>query len=296
MKRICFTGGSGKAGRHVISYLIGKGYKILNLDLVPFNHPEVDNLIVDVTNSGQVFNALCSYLNISELKDEKIKPNFDAVIHFAAIPRILIKTDEETFRVNVIGTYNLLEASIKLGIKKIIIASSETTYGICFAKGNPAPEYLPIDEKHPLNPMDSYGLSKVLNEETAKSFQLRSGVDIYALRIGNVIEPNEYYKFKDFFKNPEMRLRNLFNYIDARDLGQMVDLCINKNGLGFDVFNIANELNSVNISNEEIIKRFYPQVKIKREIKDYEALYSSQKAKKLLGFHEKHSWKMYMNK
>ena len=101
---------------------------------------------------------------------------------------------------------------------------------------------------------------------------------------------------KDFFKNPEMRLRNLFNYIDARDLGQMVDLCINKNGLGFDVFNIANELNSVNISNEEIIKRFYPQVKIKREIKDFEALYSSQKAKKLLGFHEKHSWKMYMNK
>ena len=93
-----------------------------------------------------------------------------------------------------------------------------------------------------------------------------------------------------------MRLRNLFNYIDARDLGQMVDLCINKNGLGFDVFNIANELNSVNISNEEIIKRFYPQVKIKRKIKDFEALYSSQKAKKLLGFHEKHSWKMYMNK
>ena len=84
--------------------------------------------------------------------------------------------------------------------KKIIIASSETAYGICFAHGELNPKYLPIDEKHPTEPMDSYGLSKVVNEETAKAFSRRSGLDIYVLRIGNVIEPHEYHLFNNFFE------------------------------------------------------------------------------------------------
>jgi len=119
-----------------------------------------------------------------------------------------------------------------------------------------------------------------------KSLNLSHSLIIVAQNIFDLLNQN-YTKYKKSDK---------IKQASKKDIKSMVDLCINKNGLGFDVFNIANELNSVNISNEEIIKRFYPQVKIKREIKDFEALYSSQKAKKLLGFHEKHSWKMYMNK
>ena len=87
--------------------------------------------------------------------------------------------------------------------------------------------------------MDSYAISKVVNEETAKGFQRRSGIDIYGLRIGNVFEPDDYKMFKDFSNNPELRLPNLFNYIDARDLAQAVELCIEKNGLGYEVFNVC---------------------------------------------------------
>ena len=262
LKRIAFTGGSGKAGRHVIPYLLNCGYNVLNLDLVPLDAYGVNNLIVDITDSGQVFNSLTSYLNIDELKESPGSNKFDALVHFAAIPRILIKSDEETFRVNVLGTYNVIEAAVKLGIKKIIIASSETTYGVCFANGNIDPEWLPVDESHPTEPMDSYGLSKVINEQTAKSFQLRSGFDIYSLRIGNVIEPDEYHRFKDFFKNPSQRLRNIFNYIDARDLGQVVNLCLSKDGLGYDVFNVGNNNNSVDIKNKVIIEKYFKNVKI----------------------------------
>ena len=61
LKRVAFTGGSGKAGRHVIPYLLNCGYNILNLDLVPLDAYGVNNLIVDITDSGQVFNSLTSY-------------------------------------------------------------------------------------------------------------------------------------------------------------------------------------------------------------------------------------------
>ena len=82
--------------------------------------------------------------------------------------------------------------AVKLGIKKIIIASSETTYGVCFSNGEVDPKVLPMEEDYDIDPMDSYGMSKKVNEVTARSFQRRSGFDIYALRIGNVIEPHEY--------------------------------------------------------------------------------------------------------
>ena len=73
-----------------------------------------------------------------------------------------------------------------------MFASSETTYGICFAQGERRPQYVPVDEDHPTVPEDSYAMSKVTNEVTARSFQARTGADVYGLRINNVIEPHEY--------------------------------------------------------------------------------------------------------
>jgi len=294
-KRIFFTGGSGKAGKYVIPYLLDQGHNVLNIDLTPLDHPGVDNLVADITDSGQVFNAMTSYANLAELEPGNGVPGFDAVVHFAAVPRILLKPDNETFRVNTIGTYNVIEAAVKLGIRKIIIASSETTYGICFSDGQTNPKSLPLEEDYDVDPMDSYGLSKVVNEKTARSFQRRSGVDIYALRIGNVIEPHEYADlFPHYFANPEVRRRNAFCYIDARDLGQIVDLCLHKDSLGFQIFNAGNDHNGAIIPSKELAERFFPNVPVVRELGEHEALFSNRKIRDVLGFKEQHNWQKYV--
>ena len=290
--RILFTGGSGKAGKHVVPYLLERGHRVVNADLVPLDHPGVDNLTVDITDSGQVFNALTSYANFDELEPGTGVPAFDAIVHFAAIPRILLKPDNETFRVNTMSTYNVLEAAVKLGIKKVIFASSETTYGVCFADGERKPDYIPLDENHPVVPEDSYAMSKVVNEITAKSFHQRSGFDIYGIRINNVIEPHEYAQnFPDYVANPDMRRRNFFAYIDARDLGQMVDLMLHKDGLGFEIFNAANEGHSVDLTTPEIIERYYRGVPQVCDMGGDETFFSIKKAKAMLGFAPVHRWR-----
>ena len=288
--RIFFTGASGKAGKHVASHLATKGMKVLNADLYNYKQPNIDYLNIDITDAAQVFSSMSAHMNVDELRENAEPLKYDTVVHFAAIPRILMASDIETYKVNVMGTYHVLEAAIKLGVKKIIFASSETVYGLCFAHNKPDPLSLPVTEDDLARPMDSYAMSKVVNEETARAFQRRSGIDIYGLRIGNVIEPDEYHIFKDFCKDPTVRIPNAFNYIDARDLGQAVELCINKDGLGFEIFNVSNDQNSVDLNTQEIIKNYYPNVPLKYELGSQECLYSNKKIKNMLGFSPVYDW------
>ena len=290
--RILFTGGTGKAGRHVVPYLMDRGHRVLNVDLDPLDHPGALNRIADLTDAGQVHDVMQSYADFDELEPGTGVPSFDAVVHFAAIPRILLKSDTECFRVNTLATYNVIDAALKAGVRKVIFASSETTYGICFADGERKPDYIPVDEGHPTVPEDSYAMSKVCNEVTARSFQARSGADIYGLRINNVIEPHEYAEnFPRYIENPDLRRRNIFAYIDARDLGHMVECCLQTDGLGYEVFNVANPNPSVDLTSAEIIERYYDGVPKKAEMGEHETFYSIAKARRLLGFDPKHDWR-----
>lgn len=293
-KRIVFTGGSGKAGRHVVPWLKARGYDILNLDLKPLDCDGVNTLVTELTDSGQVFNALSSHFWFDGYDGGALPATLDAVVHFAAVPRVLINPDNETFKVNTVSTYNVIEAAMKLGIRKVIVASSETTYGVCFAEGDKDFHSFPLEEDYDVDPMDSYGLSKVVNEKTARAFAMRFGADIYALRIGNVIEPHEYDRFPEFVGNPPSRKRNAWSYIDARDLAQIVHLCIEKDGLGFQVFNAVNDTITADMPTDAFLKRWAPNTPVTRPMGEREAPLSNRKAREVLGFREEHDWRKYV--
>jgi nucleoside-diphosphate-sugar epimerase len=124
---------------------------------------------------------------------------------------------------------------------------------------------------------------------------MRSGADIYALRIGNVIEPHEYDKFPKFLADPPSRKRNAWSYIDARDLGQIVHLCVEKSGLGFQVFNAVNDTITAWEPTQEFLKQWASATPIDRELDVYEAPISNRKTREILGFEEEHDWRKYVS-
>lgn len=134
MKKVVVTGGSGLLGRDVIKEFLDHGYDVVNADIKYPKESLCRTVITDLTNLGEVYGVLAGA---------------DAVVHLAAIPVAYSHANEVTFQNNVMSTYNILEAAGNLGIKKAVISSSESSYGICFSKQNLKPQYVPIDEEHP---------------------------------------------------------------------------------------------------------------------------------------------------
>lgn len=265
---------------------------------MPMTRPDVHTLKTDLADSGQVFNALSGQWQLHEPFPEGLPPRPDAVIHLAGYARNMLVPDNETFRANTQGTYNIVEAACKLGIRKIIIASSVTVYGVSFAQGDADYPYFPIDEDQDVNPTDTYALAKLCNERVARGFAARFGVDIYILRIGRLIEPDEYDGeiFYSYVHEPAQWKVHGWSYIDARDLGGMCEAGLRKDGLGFQVFNATNDTMTNGRRTEEFLRENYPDTPIRRGLEEFEAPLSNAKIKRLLGFREKHPWKKYFTK
>jgi len=276
--RVIVTGGSGKAGYWIIKHFVEEGYDVINVDTRRPAQAQCRTLVADLTQLGQVVSAFSAHSTGN-------RAPYAGIVHMAAIPRAWENPNDEIFRVNSLTTYNVLEACGLLGIKKAVIASSESSYGICFANEFFEPKYLPIDEAHPQLPEDTYGLTKVVNEKTAEMFHRRDGTQILSFRIGNVVCPEDYAGIKARFDHPEDRLRILWSYIDSRDLAIACRLGIEKSGLGCEPVIVAADDTSSNIPSPKLIKQFAPGVKkFTKPIKDRQALISNARIKKLLGW------------
>jgi nucleoside-diphosphate-sugar epimerase len=281
-KRVIVTGGSGKAGHWIVKHFIESGYDVINVDVRRPAEPLCRTIFADLTQLGQVVSALSPHASGN-------RAPYAGVVHMAAIPRPHEHPNDELFRINTLSTYNVLEACGLLGIKKAVIASSESSYGFAFANETLDPIYFPVDEAHPQRPEDTYGLTKVVNEATAAMFHRRDGTQILSLRIGNVVCPEDYDGLKARLDHPEDRMRILWSYIDSRELAIVCRVGIEKDGLGCESIIVASDNTSSNIPTTELVKRFYPGVKtFKKPLPGHEALISNARLKELLGWKQQH--------
>jgi nucleoside-diphosphate-sugar epimerase len=276
--RVIVTGGSGKAGQWILKHFVENNYEVINLDIKAPAEPICRTIITDLNDLGQVHNALSLY-SVGNRQEVA------GIVHFAAIPQAYTHPNDVCFRNNVMSTYNILEAAANLGIGKVVLASSESSYGICFASEFFEPQYLPIDEAHPQLPEDSYGLSKVVNEVTAQAFHRRTGMQVVSFRLGNILVPESYAQLKANFDDTEARLRILWSYIDARDVASACLKAIEKDGLGAEALIIAADDSSSNRLTRELVEKYLPGVKeIRTPLEGRVSLISNAKAKRLLGW------------
>lgn len=277
---IVVTGGSGQAGRACVKELMDHGYDVTSVDLVPPKDPAVRFSRVDLTHFGEAMAAL-------SMIDERVS-NVTGVVHLAAIRAPGLAPNHVTFEVNTVSTYNIFEAARQLGIKNIVWASSETVYGIPYAKG---PAYVPVDEEIS-RPETAYSLSKLVGEEMAKQFcRWDPELKIIGLRFSNVMDPEDYARFPSFDADPKARHWNLWTYIDARDAAQAVRLALESNIKGAEVFGIANADSVMSRNNDELLNAVYPKAQRKGSFGPNDSLISIDKARRLLGYQPKYSWR-----
>jgi UDP-glucose 4-epimerase len=177
--RIIVTGGAGFIGSHIVDAYLNAGHEVLVLDSLwehgggrRINVPERANFIhMDIRDQG-----------VARIFHE-FKPQ--VVSHHAAQHSVAISSRDPKYDadVNVIGMLNVLEASVKNGVKKVIFASSGATYG--------TPDRLPMDERTSQRPESPYGITKMVAEHYLRFYKNEKGLDFTALRYGNVYGPRQ---------------------------------------------------------------------------------------------------------
>jgi nucleoside-diphosphate-sugar epimerase len=274
--KILVTGGVGKVGQWVVRELLGAGsYEVTVFDRLP--GPErgaVKYLVGDVQDLGQVVEAMA---------------DAEAVIHLAAIHNPNIATASVTYQTNVVGTFNVHHAAFRLGIKRVVSASSNAIVGWSYSERF-MPDYLPIDEDHPLRPEDVYGLSKQIGETIAHSYS-RKGLETVMLRPSGVVTPEELERIKkDGGRRPTGF--HAYSYIDARDLAVAFRLAVEQPiPSGTTLFIVADD-STIAEPLCDLYARLMPNMGDKaRSLTGNKGSYSNSRGKNLLGWQPVHSWR-----
>lgn len=281
-KRILVTGSSGGIGRFVVRELLEHGYHVTGADQKP--NPDhqwhVRTYLADMEDAGQVINIMHGH---------------DAVVHLAAIPSPSVHAPEVVFRLNMMSTFNVLQAATILGIKKVVIASSLSALGTAYHFNRFSPEYIPFDEDHPLMSQDAYGLSKQLGEDLAVGFVRRTpDMSITSLRFTWVIRPEDQTWLKQDTRTQEERAQafNAFwTYVDVRDAALACRLSVERTTPGHEPYYIIAPETMVDLPSIDLLKQYYPDVRtIKEGFGGRMSPADPTRAAEALGFKARYRW------
>ena len=280
-ERICVTGASGRAGRAVVADLLEHGYHVIATDLVDGGDDlGVTVLRADLADYGQALEAL---------------EGAEAVVHLANIPAPGLRTHAVTFNQNITMNFNVFMASAQLDLARVVWASSETTLGLPFDE---PPRYVPVDEDHYPVVTTTYALSKVASETIARHIAGWSGIPFIGLRFSNILGPADYERFPSYWPDPMARKWNLWSYIDERDVAAACRLALQADAEkvtsdddSSSSFIIAAADTVMNRPTADLLAEVFPGVPVTREVAEYGALLSSDRAGEALGFTPAHSWR-----
>ncbi len=282
--KVVVTGGVGKLGRWVVRNLISDAGGTARHEVTVFDRADrldddgVRYIPGDVQDLGHVFGALAGA---------------DAVIHLAGIPTHSVAPNEDTFRINTMGTFNVHEAAWRLGIRRVVTASSEAVLG--WAPGawvrECAPDYLPIDEDHPLRPQDSYGLSKQVAEAIARSYTAKCGMETVLFRPPWIVSPEELRSLGETGGVTPTRF-GLFHYVDARDLAEAFRLAIERPLDGCHVLFTGSGESCVDEPLCTVYPRLMPGIgEMASGLTGVSSPVSIERARRVLGWTPKRSWR-----
>lgn len=276
---VLVTGGSGTVGKYVVSELI-KHHKVGVLDIKEPECPQCKFHWVDIMNLPALTKVISEY---------------EAVVHLAGIPHPLNDPPEKVFTTNVLGTFNIMEAASKNHVKKVILASSESTLGFAFRSKDFTPEYIPMDENHSTNPQDPYGLSKIACEQILKSYSHKTDIQTISIRMPWVWVPEKemlvfYHNLVSDYKKWH---KNLWAYIHVYDAAQAFNLALSANGLTQnEIFFVTADENWAGVDSKTLIQNFYPSTKnINPNFSGRMSLITSKRAKDKLNYSPKYTWR-----
>ena len=275
---IVVTGGSGNVGRYVVRELL-EHHEVTILDR---RRPETQDVAFvqgDVLNVDDCRSAL---------------EGAEVVVHLAAIPHPMNDPGEVVMHVNVMGTYNVHQAASEVGVRRVVQASSDSSYGFVFRERDMLPAYLPLDEEHPQKPQDPYGLSKVIGEEIGRSFTRKCGLETVFMRICFVWFPQHAESYRALTEDPGQRkwMNGLWLYNDARDVARAFRLAVEAEGIESEAFLISAEDNGTTFETMELVRRYYPgDIALRKPIEGRQSLADWSKAKRMLGFESRYTWR-----
>jgi nucleoside-diphosphate-sugar epimerase len=289
MQSVIVTGGSGKAGRAAIRELLKHGYQVMNVDAVAPAEPLCHFMKADLNDLGQTIDALRLLAGTIDRRRASIgEPS--AVIHMAGIPAPGLAPDATIFQNNMMTTYNVFSAAVRLGLKRVVWASSETIYGLPFTRTPPA--FAPVTEEHPLAPETGYALAKTLCEKMAGEVnRWNPDTRFVGLRISNIFEEHDYELIPSFWNDPTFRKWNLWSWVDSRDVAQACRLGLEADIAGADHFTIAAADTLMKTPSRDLMAAHFSGVPIDPKLGPFDTLLSIEKARRVLGYAPQHTWR-----
>jgi nucleoside-diphosphate-sugar epimerase len=223
----------------------------------------------------------------------------DVVIHTSALNSPTRAVPEDVFRSNVIGTYNIHEAAGRAGVQRVISTSSEAALGFFFGPPDARPDYLPIDENHPLRPQESYGLSKKVGESIAECLGAQWDMTTIVIRPSWIVQPEDYTRntrIREGLSFPIDRF-GLFAYIDVRDLADAYVRCLDAPIQGHETMFVCADDSTALVPLATLLPQIDPGVVARASrIQGLASGISNAKAKRLLGWKPQRSWREEIQK